>query len=1322
MLLLAALSFAVASQPAVLPKKPVKVFILAGQSNMEGQAVVDLTGKDYNGGKGTLATLLDDPAKSARLKHLRNPNGTWKVRDDVFVRFQREGQPLLSGPLGLGFSVYGDAHHFGPELQFGHVLGDAVDNPVLLIKTAWGGKSLYKDFRPPSSGGEVGKYYKLMISQVRDSLARMETEFPSTRGAGYELSGLVWYQGWNDGVNPKTAVPEYEQNLVNLIKDVRTEFKSPKLPVVIGELTGPWVKADAGWEALRKAQAEAANRTEFEGNVAFVPTRNFVRKAEDSPNPSHGHHEFGNAETYFLVGDALGKGMVKLLNTNTTIKDFGLKPYLRTSKALPHVENQTWKLVCGLPYNCHFQPWIELEAEPGQEILFNSSNPLVQYLTPTEKCTTRPGTQKYEAKNWVSGEGAIYTIPAGVKVKSVQYRETGFDTSFAGSFRSNDEDYNILWQKAARTAYICMRDHFYDCPDRERVGFWGDGTPELNQCFYVFDSRAHTLAKDLVLRPLQPKFYPGQHLEFLGDYGLWFYYLQTGDAESMRAIYDQTKTFLFDTYKFGNPRTWFDWGKEVKDTAVIETCFYYNCLGTLRKIAAISGHESDFPEIDRRLHEIQSTFDSKYWQGGFYKSSQVQEPDDRANAMAINVGLADRSKWNPIFENVLTKKTYSSCFFDRWVFEAMSKIGKQDYALMRMYTRYKTMIPASFTTLWEHYDRWWASHIDSFDEGSSLNHGWNPPAIFLSQTIAGVSPEGPGWSTFHVLPREAFLKSINVVVPTIRGSISVAIKKSSTTYSLSVDVPAKTEAVVGIPKAAFKQLATVKFGGKTVWSRGTQTRVPGVTWVGEDGEYLKFKVPAGKVNFTATGTLFTESPKPPASIMPVRQGLDKSLWTASASVPDTTFPFSGANIPIDISAANAIDGDHWNGWRDMTKTQYPGQWFQVDMKRKESFNEIVLDNSWSVWDSPAGYSLVVSDDGEKWSEPVATGKGSLGITTISFPTQTARYFRIIQTGSDAKYHWSIYELDVYGPKRGGPPKKVESPRVLDYLQEISGKKTISGIHNREPNSQPRLQTDKIQALTGEFPALWSGDFLFSEADVKNRWTMINECLNQWNQGSIVQLLFHVAPPNQPEVCKWEGGIKSHLSDMEWKDLITEGGQLNRVWKSRLDGYAQYLSYLKDHGVQVLVRPLHEMNQGAFWWGGRKGPLGTARLFQITHDYLKNEKRLTNLIWTWDMQDMSRDFAEYNPGDAYWDVFAFDVYGDGYKQSWYDYILSIVGNKPIAIGECDKLPSPEILQSQPRWCFFMSWAELTFNHNSNKQITDLYRSPRVVTQKGLPSFK
>jgi alpha-L-rhamnosidase len=694
------------------------------------------------------------------------------------------------------------------------------------------------------------------------------------------------------------------------------------------------------------------------------------------------------------------------------IRDFGVKRYLHLSKDLPHRENQPWKLVCTLPYNCHFQPSVTVDGPGGKAIAFNSSNPLVQYLTPTELCTTEAGRREYEAKNWVSGEGAIYSIPAGVTVESVQYRETGYDTRLVGEFECDEADYNVLWKKAARTCYICMRDHFYDCPDRERVGFWGDGTPELNQCFYLFDQRAHQLCKELVLRKLEPKFYPGQHLEFLGDYGLWFYYLHTGDLESLREVYGQTKEFLLTTYTSGKHGTWYDWGKENKDTAVIEACFLYIDLKTLRKIATITGHEGDLPEIDSRIREIEATFNARYWKGGYYQSEQVPEPDDRANAMAVNAGLADRAKWQPIFENVLSRKEYASCFFDRWVFEALCKMGKEDFALRRMQRRYRTMIPCSFTTLWEHYDRWWASQIDAFDEGSSLNHGWNPPALLLSQTISGIAPESPGWKQFHVFPKEAFLRSIHCSVPTVAGVVTVDIHKDASTYNLRVTVPPGTKAIVGLPKRAFASLKNIRVNGKPAWNGHYRGTTPGIEWAGENEDYLQFSAVEGTWSFSARGKVVLEPRKNSSTPSREEVSLDKKLWEASASVPDGSFKFSGDNIPIDVSAANAIDGDHWNGWRDMSHNQYPGQWFQVNLGRTETFDSVVLDNTWALWDSPKEYRITVSNDGKTWSAPIALGEGSLGITRASFPRQTARFIRVTQTGTSSLYHWSIYEFDV----------------------------------------------------------------------------------------------------------------------------------------------------------------------------------------------------------------------------------------------------------------------------------------------------------------------
>jgi hypothetical protein len=233
-------------------------------------------------------------------KHLRDPQGNWTVRSDVWISFNGR-----KGGLSVGFGA--NPNLFGTELQFGHVIGNHLKNQVLILKTAWGGKSLYKDFRPPSSGGEVGPFYKQMIETVNQTVANLKKEFPSHDGSGCVLSGLVWYQGWNDGCDPKNAVPEYEKNLVNLIRDVRKDLKVPKLPVVVAELTGPWVKVGGEWGDLRKAQADAADPARL-----FVPTRDFVRKEEESPG-GWPCHEFNNAETYFLVGNAMGEGMKKLL-------------------------------------------------------------------------------------------------------------------------------------------------------------------------------------------------------------------------------------------------------------------------------------------------------------------------------------------------------------------------------------------------------------------------------------------------------------------------------------------------------------------------------------------------------------------------------------------------------------------------------------------------------------------------------------------------------------------------------------------------------------------------------------------------------------------------------------------------------------------------------------------------------------------------------------------------------------------------------------------------------------------------------------------------
>ncbi|MXV50568.1 glycoside hydrolase [Pedobacter sp. HMF7647] len=310
-----------------------------------------------------------------------------------------------------------------------------------------------------------------------------------------------------------------------------------------------------------------------------------------------------------------------------------------------------------------------------------------------------------------------------------------------------------------------------------------------------------------------------------------------------------------------------------------------------------------------------------------------------------------------------------------------------------------------------------------------------------------------------------------------------------------------------------------------------------------------------------------------------------------------------------------------------------------------------------------------------------------------------------------------------------PPKETPNTpfKTLNYLYSISGEKTLSGIHNREPNATPARWTDEIYNTTGKYPALWSGDFLFQAENINNRQIMVNEAVTQWKKGAVINIMWHACNPALSQPCGWDDGkgVLSSLTDQQFTELTTDGTAINAKWKGMMDEVCLYLQQLKDKGVEVLWRPMHEMNQGKFWWAGRPGASGTVKLWKLTHDYMVKTKGLTNLIWVWDVQDfstLSNDVKSYYPGDDYYDVAALDVYdGSGFTQAKYMAMVNIAGKKPIAIGECDKLPTEEELTYQPKWTFFMSWSELVFEKNTKEQLIKLYGSPKVQSLDKMPGW-
>ena len=285
--------------------EPVRVFILAGQSNMEGAGIIGGGANQRNDGKGTLDFLVKKSASRQNYQHTMDSAGNWRVRSDVWIWYLGR-----KGGLTVGYGAKKD--RIGPEFQFGHSVGTAFDEPVLLIKVAWGGKSLAKDFRPPSSGGEVGSYYLEMLKHIESVLNNLSSDFPELANRKCVLSGFGWHQGWNDGCS-KDQTAEYEANLVNFIKDVRHDLNAPKLPFVIAN------SGFAGWDqkvdrrlGIMKAQANAAKRPEFSGNVKCIETRDFYRAEDVSPSRQR-YHWNGNAETYCLIGESMATAMVQMV-------------------------------------------------------------------------------------------------------------------------------------------------------------------------------------------------------------------------------------------------------------------------------------------------------------------------------------------------------------------------------------------------------------------------------------------------------------------------------------------------------------------------------------------------------------------------------------------------------------------------------------------------------------------------------------------------------------------------------------------------------------------------------------------------------------------------------------------------------------------------------------------------------------------------------------------------------------------------------------------------------------------------------------------------
>ena len=655
----------------------------------------------------------------------------------------------------------------------------------------------------------------------KDSYIDVVRDIPQL-GFGYnQIVVLVQYYGRNSFSHRPTAMP-------GLYFDLSTTLDR--------------VVSDESWSAMRYDAMWAPADENPEGHkqyrVAGANVGYDARKALD----------FANFDGSTIKGQA-----VVVSREESEWGEFVERPIplWRWSELRDYVSTRTENgvLIGKLPYNAHVTPYIKLRAKGGERIVICTDD---YWIGPARAFYTeyiaREGEQEFETPIWTNGHEVLYHLPEGVEVVEVKYRESGYDSDFVGSFECDNEFCNTLWTKAQRTLYVTMRDNYMDCPDRERAQWWGDVVVELGEAGYVFDERAHQLTRKAIIELMShqredgsiaspvPGWYraelPCQMLASVGYYGFYTYYMQTGDVETIKQVYDGVRRYLFHTWDPQNSGLikvrrggwyWGDWGKNI-DKEALQQCWYGVALQGFAKMAALTGHKSDALMATQMYDKMRVSFNEKYWDEATaqYKSANYKDaPDDRVQAMAVIAGFTPKSRYESV-RKFLNTHYNASPYMEKYVLEALCKMDFYDDALKRMEARFGTMVRAEYSTLWEGWEYTGARGMTYKSGNGTYNHAWSGGGLtILSEYIAGIAPIEAAFARFKVCPNLASLQNVKSVVPTKFGQITMSAKRKDSVLVIDLTVPENTEAVVELPHG-YKELRCNTQSGSSL------TLAPGV--------------------------------------------------------------------------------------------------------------------------------------------------------------------------------------------------------------------------------------------------------------------------------------------------------------------------------------------------------------------------------------------------------------------------------------------------------------------------------------------------------------
>ena len=600
---------------------------------------------------------------------------------------------------------------------------------------------------------------------------------------------IVWEGGLKRGVTPTDGFYDHVEikgkfkagrnNVSILVRHLGDDGFSHKDSglaglVVEGTVGDVPFRTDGGWRAKRFAYRYSA--LDFLGNLNF-------RLSE------RGSRVDGEAYSAFWQGESDDWGTAVVLSEADRAALFGrcyLNPlppktvrdtvYFDLDAPITFTKRTT--LTFDLGVNTQFCPYFEFEADKkGRRITYYTENRKLNYAN---TYTAREGSNSFLDFAWISGERLIVTVDRGVTLKRVGYRPTSYRATEMQAFSCEDAALTTLWQKAANTLRVTMRDSYMDCPDRERAQWIGDAVIESEMSVYCLSPESAALFRkailttygwvhaDGVLQTVVPDGVnayelPQQNLAFL--VGCVDYVAYTGDTSVVPMILSMAEGYLplwemkdgLVAHRKGS-WDWGDWGKNV-DVPALENAWYYYAMSRLLTLASPDSAFARFCE--ERMGVIRAAYAAYYRTDGVASGRRA---DDRACAVAVLAGLYREEDAETIAHTLFAVRN-SSPYMEKYVEQALCLLGRVDLALQRAKERYADMIEADCSTLWEFWDR-----------SGTTNHAWAGGTLFvLSRYVGGVYPTTAGFATFAVAPDTSVLRDFEMALNPVEG-VAISVK------------------------------------------------------------------------------------------------------------------------------------------------------------------------------------------------------------------------------------------------------------------------------------------------------------------------------------------------------------------------------------------------------------------------------------------------------------------------------------------------------------------------------------------------------------------